>query len=243
MSQCQYYKKSLFQTCFEVKRILLLPFSPLHVLFPLLSTAYIPSRILNTATSLSPPATSLPSDSRYLPFLFVFAISALLLMESIIPPCYANIIPLPPVWHLAGRPAELCPILQLTYNVNASHCWGASRTAWISFAELRPFIANLLLTQKTAREVNWNKQETKKYYGIVKYNWLLAKIYFQETSHGLSETGLACEAKEDRFCSALYTVPLMHNDVLLSLLLSLIFFTIVKMCIVSGIKVMHNSAP
>lgn len=46
---------------------------------------------------------------------------------------------------------------------------------------------------------------------------------------GLTETGLACEAKEeDRFCSALYTVSLMHNDVLLSLLVSVIFFTMVK---------------
>lgn len=79
-----------------------------------------------------------------------------------------------------------CPTLLLTYNVNAPHCWGASSVAVISFAGLRPFIANLFLTQKTAQQVNWNMRETKnKYYYIGKYNWFLAKICFQETSHGL----------------------------------------------------------
>lgn len=73
-------------------------------------------------------------------------------------------------WHCPASPSatgeagETCTTPSHTtahlYNVNAPHCWGASSVAVISFAGLRPFIANLFLTQKTA-QVNWNMRETK----------------------------------------------------------------------------------
>lgn len=112
---CQFYQISLYQIFIEENRILQLSFSP--------SLFSFPHYCLHTQEHSEHGHISLPQ--RLLCILALIISHFCFTANGLpIPPCRADVTPLPPVWHTsaeAGRPAELCPTRQLTYNVNANH--------------------------------------------------------------------------------------------------------------------------